>query len=324
MVVTLLASPFFDVVSPRFAGADTIEEKQAEAAQLTDELAAQAQRVVEADKRFRASEAAMADVQETLRQAETGVRAATLQQEEARRRLASHAIEAYTHGGSVSVLGKRLRANSDLVVYDTYLSLVAGMDRSAIEGLRGAREDLGERQAVLATALERAKAEAARTASEHSSLRAAQDAQLGKLNAVKGELSSLVAAEQARRLSAAAPRAAAPAPASLTAAAVGAGPVARPSPSSGGGGAAPVAPAPPPPMANGDAWECIRQLESGGSYSMPGGGAYQFVDSTWQSMGGTGSAEDAPPAEQDMRAQMLQAEQGWGPWPNTARMCGLL
>jgi len=330
VVVALLSPSISELAAPRPAGAQTIGDKQAEATRLTDELAAQAQRVIDADKRLRASQEAMADVQESLRQAETGVRVATVQQDEARRRLASHAIDAYTHGGAVSVLGKRLRANSDLVVYDTYLSLVAGMDQSAIEGLRGARQDLGERQAILAGLLERAEDEAGRAESEQSSLQAAQDAQQAKLGTVQGELASLVVAEQSRRLaiataarSAPAPAPAAAAPAPLAAAAVA--PVSRPAPVSGGGAptAAP-APAPAAPMSNGDAWACIRQLESGGNYSSPGGGAYQFVDSTWQSLGYNGSAQDAPPHVQDAAAQQLQAREGWGPWPNTARMCGLL
>ncbi|MGI9023639.1 MAG: transglycosylase family protein [Acidimicrobiales bacterium] len=317
-MLAVVASPLSDVVTPRAdAAGATVGDKQAEAARLSNDLAAQAQRVIDADKRFRASQAAIADVQESLRQAEIGVRTATLQQDEARRRLASHAVDAYTRGGSVSVLGKRLRASSDLAVYDTYLSLVAGMDRSAIEGLRGAREDLDEREASFATALKRAKEEAGRAATEHSSLQAAQEAQRANLGRVNGELTSLVAAEQARRQAEAA--AARPAPASTPTAASAAAPASRAAPSGGG-----PAPATPSPSAQGDAWECIRQLESGGNYSDPGGGAYQFVDSTWQSLGYSGAAEDHPPAVQDAGAQELQAREGWGPWPNTARMCGLL
>lgn len=37
-------------------------------------------------------------------------------------------------------------------------------------------------------------------------------------------------------------------------------------------------------------------------------GAYQFLDKTWQAMGGTGSARDASPAEQKMRADALAAQ----------------
>lgn len=73
----------------------------------------------------------------------------------------------------------------------------------------------------------------------------------------------------------------------------------------------------------GDAWDCIRQHESGGNYSDPNGGAYQFLDSTWRSMGtGYPTAESAPPTVQDDAARRLQARSGWGQW-TTASRCGL-
>jgi hypothetical protein len=66
---------------------------------------------------------------------------------------------------------------------------------------------------------------------------------------------------------------------------------------------------------------CIRQLESGNNYSAPGGGAYQFQDATWHSLGYSGTASDAPPAVQDEAARKLQARDGWAPW-TTAPLCG--
>ncbi|MDQ4072564.1 MAG: transglycosylase family protein, partial [Actinomycetota bacterium] len=85
--------------------------------------------------------------------------------------------------------------------------------------------------------------------------------------------------------------------------------------------AAPLLKAAPSPA--GDPFACIRQLESGGNYRDPGGGAYQFQDATWQSLGYSGSAEDAPPAVQDQAARELQARDGWAPW-TVAPSCGLV
>lgn len=79
--------------------------------------------------------------------------------------------------------------------------------------------------------------------------------------------------------------------------------------------------------APGGPWDCIRANESGGTtdtagnYADPDGGAYQFLDSTWQSLGRSGSAEDASPGEQDAAAIELQARSGWGQW-TTAAECG--
>lgn len=47
-------------------------------------------------------------------------------------------------------------------------------------------------------------------------------------------------------------------------------------------------------------------------------GQYQFAYGTWQSVGGTGDPADAPPAEQDARADALYRRSGAGQWP----ICG--
>jgi chromosome segregation ATPase len=71
----------------------------------------------------------------------------------------------------------------------------------------------------------------------------------------------------------------------------------------------------------GGVWDCIRQLESGNNYSSPGGGAYQFLDSTWHALGYSGTASDAPPEQQDAAAVQLQQRAGWDQW-TTAKRCG--
>jgi septal ring factor EnvC (AmiA/AmiB activator) len=295
------------------AGGDTVEAKREEAARLTSAISEQAQRIVALDRRHRAAQERLADTRARMQEAETGIRAATERQEVARRRMAASAVQAYVTGGPITILGKRLKATSNLAVYDTYLSLVAGLDRRDIEGLRGAREDLAARRAALEATEARARAESGRIAADRGALLAAKEDQQDLLSRVNGELATLVAAEQARR--------ARLAPAPLRAASV---PAPRPA------GAPPAAaPAPAPAAAKGsaapgsDPWTCIRQLESGNNYRSPGGGAYQFQDATWQSLGYTGSAQDAPPAVQDQAARELQARDGWKPW-TTASACGLL
>jgi len=88
--------------------------------------------------------------------------------------------------------------------------------------------------------------------------------------------------------------------------------------------AASVDTTPDPVTATGLDWAALRECESGGNYAINTGngysGAYQFSDSTWASVGGTGSAYQASPEEQDMRAQMLYDISGASPWP----VCGKL
>jgi hypothetical protein len=70
----------------------------------------------------------------------------------------------------------------------------------------------------------------------------------------------------------------------------------------------------------GSSLECIRQCESHGDYGSVSGngqyrGAYQFDQSTWESVGGTGDPAAASPEEQDARAATLYGRSGTSPWP---------
>ena len=70
-------------------------------------------------------------------------------------------------------------------------------------------------------------------------------------------------------------------------------------------------------------WAALAQCESSGnpravnSYG-PYYGLYQFLASTWRSVGGTGLPSDASAAEQTYRAKLLYARSGAGQWP----VCG--
>jgi len=65
-------------------------------------------------------------------------------------------------------------------------------------------------------------------------------------------------------------------------------------------------------------WAALRQCESGGNYSINTGngyyGAYQFDQSTWTGVGGSGRPDRASRAEQDFRALYLYRMRGWAPW----------
>jgi LysM repeat protein len=74
-------------------------------------------------------------------------------------------------------------------------------------------------------------------------------------------------------------------------------------------------------------WGCIAQNESGGNPATNTGngyyGAFQDTIGSWRAAGGgPGLPSDYSYAEQLAVNQRIQAEQGWGAWPNTSRMCG--
>ncbi|WP_308416574.1 ubiquitin-like domain-containing protein [Streptomyces sp. AJS327] len=75
--------------------------------------------------------------------------------------------------------------------------------------------------------------------------------------------------------------------------------------------------------ADGLDWDALARCESGGrpdavDPSGTYGGLYQFDQSTWRSLGGSGRPQDAPAAEQTLRAKKLYVSRGASPWP----VCG--
>ncbi|MDJ0460494.1 resuscitation-promoting factor [Streptomyces sp. H27-C3] len=73
--------------------------------------------------------------------------------------------------------------------------------------------------------------------------------------------------------------------------------------------------------ADGLNWSGLAHCESGGR---PGavdptgnyGGLYQFDTQTWQSLGGSGRAQEASASEQTFRAKKLYVQRGSSPWPH--------
>ena len=304
------------------AGADELGDKQAEAEVVAGRLADQARAIVALDKEHRAAEDRLGQAQVALDQAQVELVGASTRQEEARRLLVAHAQAAYVSGGSISFVGNLANgAAPDGVARNTYMRFVTGEDRQAVGRMRAAREDLELRRGQLDSARRKAADQADTVSGDLEELQHAMTAQRAQVAKVDGELASLVTAEQARAEevdrqqralrdseAAAARAAAANAPA----------PAAAPSIL-----AAASTPAPGVALSMEEAFACIRQLESGNNYSSPTGGAYQFQDPTWQSLGYSGSAQDHPPADQDDAARRLQARSGWGQW-STASLCGLI
>ncbi|QGV82757.1 resuscitation-promoting factor [Streptomyces ficellus] len=71
-------------------------------------------------------------------------------------------------------------------------------------------------------------------------------------------------------------------------------------------------------------WDALAQCESGGrpdavDASGTYGGLYQFDPGTWRSLGGSGTAQNAPAAEQTFRAKKLYVQRGASPWPHCGR-----
>jgi len=315
-------------VAPASAG--QVEDKRNEAAAIASKLEEQAQAIVALDKEHRKALDELSTADAAVARAEADLAVAGRRQDEARRLLAAHAQVAYVGGGTVTFLAQMARASPlDAGARRTYLRVVAGEDRQAIGRLQAAREDLEVHQRSLAQARKVAAQQNDATVADLASLERALTGQRTLLARANGDLARLVAAEQNRRDTEAALAAPArpvatttPAPVPRAgAAATTAPPTTAAPPKAGEVQAAAPKPAPASSSSIDATFACIRQLESGNNYSSPGGGAYQFQDATWRSLGYTGSAQDHPPAVQDEAARKLLARDGWTPW-TTAPACG--
>jgi len=266
------------------ASAGPVDDKKAEAARLAAQIDATAQRVASVAARLADAKAKLAATDAALAQASGMLGAANSRFGEVKGRLARQAVDAYVHGGSLALVQQLADSRGqDLPVRNHYASIAAGEDRAVADELVAAREDLGIRRASLERLEADRRAAVASLDAQQAALARTEASMRALLARLKGELAALVAADQARRD---AKRRAAP-------------------------GARP----------GGSTWDCIRALESGNNYSAPGGGAYQFLDSTWHALGHSGTASDAPPSEQDAAAVQLQQQAGWDQW-TTAKRCG--
>jgi peptidoglycan hydrolase CwlO-like protein len=292
--------------------AGPIEDKRAEAAHIAAQLDAGAAQVTQLSKQTGRAKDQLGATEAALAQATVAANAADTHLHQTQSRLAEEAVDAYVHGGSAGLLSALTSSNgSDLPVRKQYASLAAGQDQQAIDEMRAARQDLAARRTSLRRIAGVRAAAVTQLDKRNAALNSAQNSEKALLGKVQGELATLVAADQARRDAEAAARAKASA---LAAAALHRS------------AATPISftgwpPMPPGWQPLGGTFACIRQMESSDNYSEAGGGAYQFLDSTWHSLGQPGTASDAPPWVQDAMAVALQQRSGWSQW-TTAPLCG--
>jgi septal ring factor EnvC (AmiA/AmiB activator) len=266
------------------SSAGSVDSKKAEAARVAAQVDATAQRIAAVAARLAEAKAKLAATGGALAQASGMLGAANSRFGEVRSRLARQAVDAYVHGGSLAIVEQLAQSRGeDLPVRNHYAALAAGEDRAIADELVAARQDLAIKRASLERLEADRRAAVASLDAQQAALLKTEASMRALLSKVNGDLAALVAAEHARRDAAA----------------------------RGSRGGHPA----------GGTWDCIRQLESGNNYSSPGGGAYQFLDSTWHALGYSGSAQDAPPSQQDAAAVQLQQRAGWDQW-TTAKRCG--
>jgi cell wall-associated NlpC family hydrolase len=239
------------------AGAQSIDDKRAEAARVADQLAELDRKLMDLNAQAEAAGYAEDQAKKAVAEAQARVDQTNAELQDKRTQLRSFALDAYKSGDDSAQLDALLTADaSEAPAKKSYIAVTTGNRQDLLDSLAAT-----QRQAEDETArLSQAQAEAERYADTLDSTRdgvAETTANQRALNSrVQGELATMVAAEQARRAEEArrAAEAAAVAARQREAAAAAAAPaaaprVATPAPTTRGttGGGGGGTPAPPPP-----------------------------------------------------------------------------
>jgi cell wall-associated NlpC family hydrolase len=182
------------------SSADPLADKKAEAAQIQDQLDKQGQKVSILAEQSNRAKLKVSEVDGSLSKAEADMAASDARLQQVKGRLAQAAVLAYVQGGSTSMLGHLARGGQDdMIVRTQYLRVTASDQRQIIGEAKAAKSDFASDKARLESERKVAAAAAAQADATSRAAAAAEDAQRVVLSRVTGELTDLVAAEQARR-----------------------------------------------------------------------------------------------------------------------------
>ena len=197
------------VVGPS-ASASPIDDKRAQAQQIANKLDSLGNRISELDEQYNDARIRVQQLTGKVAAAKQRADETAAKYSTAKNKARDQAIAAYMDGGSAARAARVVGGSGkDVLLRNEYLSAAASDDQTAIDALKSAREDLDAQQAALSKEQAAAKSAADRVASARKATAAAANQQQALLRQVQGQLSQLVAAEQARlaRAAAAAARA---------------------------------------------------------------------------------------------------------------------
>ncbi|MDQ1396733.1 MAG: peptidoglycan DL-endopeptidase CwlO, partial [Acidimicrobiaceae bacterium] len=253
--------PLFGV---RPAFADPVADKKSQAAQLAKEIDSRGQRVEILAEQVNAARLRADDVNAKLAKAEADMAATNAKADSVKGLLREHAIDSYVRAGQAHAI--TTSSGIDPSVQNGYVSSITSSQSDALDQMRMVTLQLGEERGRLTAAKKQAADALAQVQSNQTEASKAVAAEEAALAKVKGELTGLVAAEQARQEQAASAKA------QSDLAARASRPTAnRSSPARG---TTPAAQAPVAPGAGGAIQEAQRQL--GKPYRYGGAGPDSF------------------------------------------------
>ena len=161
--ITLL----FSLLGAASAAGSPIQDKQSEAARIQAQLDAQGNRISQLDEQYNRAQMSVASTQASYAKAQGDLAAANARFAQVKSHMSEAAVNAYTHGGNTSMIEQLVKSDGkDLAVRKTYVETAAADQRSALDELRAARQDLEAQQAKLKSSADSAKSAAQNLASQ--------------------------------------------------------------------------------------------------------------------------------------------------------------
>jgi cell wall-associated NlpC family hydrolase len=259
----------------RPAVADPISTKKAEAARIAAQLEEKGRQAEVLTEQFNAARIKASEAEVAAGRAARELAAADAAVAAAGKILRDTAVQAYIHAGLVPVAGGSATPEDALgiSIRRKYVTVVADRQADALRGLKVAQGDAARRRASLDDAKQASRQALAAVEGKRGAAAAAVSAQKALLDKVKGELATLVAAEQKRKAEEEARRVRAALAASPSRAATATG--APGAPLNRDTGTAPTNP-PPPPNAGAAAAIAEAKRQLGKPYEWGGAGPDTF------------------------------------------------
>lgn len=188
------------IVTATASSADPLAEKKAEAAKIQEQLDKQGEKVSILAERSNRARIKVSEVETSIDKAQSDLAQSDQRLQLVKGRLAEAAVLAYVHGGSNSMIGHLARGGQDdMIVRTQYLRVTAADQRRIIGEVKSAKDDFQSDKARLEAERKTAAQVADDAEAASRAAAAAEDAQRAVLSQVTGELTDLVAAEQARK-----------------------------------------------------------------------------------------------------------------------------
>lgn len=195
-LVTAITSALALCVSST-ARADTLSSDQAEASAITAKLAQLSQAEDAADERYDQDQITLGNDEARQQAAQAAESRAAASVAAKRRILQQAAVNAYVEGGQASSIAQLIQSDAaEIGAQESYLDSVVDSQQAAVDGFKQAEAALGIQEAAFARASRAASAQVQAVAATKTELASTVDQEQSTLSSVKGQIASIVAADE--------------------------------------------------------------------------------------------------------------------------------